>query len=255
MSHTIGCRIASYGDYQERAWTHLPSIGIRHIEMPVPEVGQMEDVRRKVAAAGLTVTSLQARCDITQDDAPAVMKPQLEACQAFGARICFLSVKAGETERALVWERLRAIGDHARSCGITVALETHPDLLMNADLALETMRSVDHPNIRVNFDTGNIYFYNHERTAHGDLEKIIAHVAAVHLKDSSGVYQEWNFPELGTGAVDFPKVFALLRDQRFDGPCTMELEGTKGVHRSEAEQLAYIADSVRYLRTIGAFEE
>jgi sugar phosphate isomerase/epimerase len=255
MAYTIGCRIASYGDYQDRAWTHLPEIGIRHIEMPVPEADQVESIRRKVADSGLTVTSLQARCDITQADAAEVMKPQLEACQSFGARICFLSVKAGDSDRAVVWDRLRAIGDRAKDGGVTVALETHPDLLMNADLALETMRSVDHPNVRVNFDTGNIYFYNHKHTAHGDLAKIIPYVAAVHLKDSSGGYQVWNFPELGTGVVDFPKVFALLREQRFNGPCTMELEGTKGVARSEAEQLAYIANSVQYLRATGAFQE
>lgn len=255
MAFTIGCRIASYGDYQDRAWTHLPEIGIRHIEMPVPEPEQFDHMRRKVADSGLIVTSLQARCDITQADAPAVMQPQLEACREFGAGICFLSIKAGDADRKPVWERLRAIGDHARDCGVTLALETHPDLLMNADLALDTMQAVDHPNVRVNFDTGNIYFYNLERSAQGDLAKVIDYVAAVHLKDSSGGYQEWNFPELGSGVVDFSKIFAILREHDFNGPCTMELEGTKGVDRSESEQLEYIANSVEYLRDIGAFAE
>ncbi len=254
MPFTIGCRIASYGDYQDRAWTHLREIGIAHIEMPVPESGKFKEMKQKVADSGLTVTSLQARCDITQEDAPAVMEPQLEACKVFHAPICFLSVKAGDTDRNLVWDRLRAIGDHARTYDVTVALETHPDLLMNADLARETIQAVDHPHIRVNFDTGNIYFYNHERSAHEDLAAIIDHVAAVHLKDSNGGYQEWNFPELGTGVVDFPKVFGLLRDKKFSGPCTMELEGTRGIERSEQEQLDYIANSVKYLRELGAFD-
>lgn len=252
MPHTIACRIASYGNYQDRAWTHLPEIGIRNVEMPVPEPGERDAIRRKLADHGLKATSLQARCDITQADAPDVMKPQLEACAFHGATICFLSVKAGETDRSIVWNRLRAIGDAAAELGVIVALETHPDLVTNADLARETMKAVDHPHIRVNFDTGNIYFYNHDRTAHGELARIIDSVAAVHIKDSSGGYQEWNFPALGTGAVDFPAVFKLLDDHAFTGPCTMELEGTKGVDRSEGEHLEYIASSVRYLRQIAA---
>ena len=34
---------------------------------------------------------------------------------------------------------------------------------------------------------------------------------------------------------------------------TIELEGTRGVERDEAGQLQYVADSVAYLRQIGAF--
>ena len=76
-------------------------------------------------------------------------------------------------------------------------------------------------------------------------------VAAVHLKDTPGGYQEWTFPALGTGVVDFPEVFRMLEDRGFTGPFTMELEGTKGIERSEQQQLDYVADSFEYLRRIG----
>ena len=91
------------------------------------------------------------------------MQPQLETCAAFGAKIAFLSVKAGETHRRVVWQRLWQIGEIAARCGITVAIETHPDLAMNGNIARQTITAINHPNIRINFDTANIYFYNRAR--------------------------------------------------------------------------------------------
>lgn len=253
MSNIIACRVASYGDYQERAWEHLPQLGVLFVEIPAPAPAELPAVRQRLKDHALVASSLQARCDVAQADAFEVMRPQLEACPELGAKICFLSAKAGDTDRNLVWDRLRAIGDEAARLGVTVVLETHPDLAMNGDQALETMRAINHPHVRINFDTANIYFYNQNVTAVGELQKIIDYVAAVHLKDTTGGYQEWNFPALGTGVVDFTQVFGLLNYRGFRGPFTMELEGTRGVQRTEAEQLAYIEESVAYLKRIAAF--
>lgn len=255
MSHLIACRVASYGNYQDRAWSHLPEIGIRNVEIPVPAADELDGVKTRLSDHGLTATSLQARCDIGQADAADVMRAQLETCAAMNVKFCFVSIKAGETDRSLVWDRLRAIGDDAEPLDVTVVMETHPDLVTNGDEGAETMRAIDHPRVRINFDTGNIYFYNQNRTAVDELRKVIGFVDAVHLKDSGGTYQEWNFPTLGTGVVDLPGVFRLLDQRGFTGPCTMELEGTRGKDRNEAEQLAYIADSVSYLREIGALTD
>src|SRR4030043_435614 len=106
-----------------------------------------------------------------------------------------------------------------------------------------TMQAVDHPNVRINYDTANVSFYNRGVTAVGELGKLIDYVATVHLKDSTGKFEEWVFPTLGTGVADFPEVFRMLNARGFAGPCTMELEGTKGVDFDEAGQLKYIADS------------
>ena len=89
------------------------------------------------------------------------------------------------------------MGDIAKKHGVIVALETHPDLGANAAAHLETMRQINHPNVRVNFDTGNITFYNKGTDAVAELKKIIDYVATVELKDHNGQYMDWNFPVLG----------------------------------------------------------
>jgi inosose dehydratase len=251
MANVIACRILSYGKYQHRAWTHLPQIGVRHVEMPIPPSERKAEVKKQLSDNGLRVTTLQSLCDVTLPNAVEIMRPQLEACVDFGANYCFLSAKAKDTDKSIIYNRLRQMGDVARSLGVVVVVETHPDLVTNGDVGRETMQAVDHPNIRINFDTANLYFYNHGVTAVGELAKVIDYVASVHLKESTGKFEEWVFPVLGTGVVDFPEVFRMLNERGFGGPFTMELEGTKGVEFDEPGQLKYIADSAAYLRRIG----
>ena len=101
---------------------------------------------------------------------------------------------------------------------------------------------------------GDWGYHRRDVTAEGELAKVIDYVASVHLKDTTGGYECWDFPALGAGVVDFPKVLSMLADRQFAGPLTMELEGTEGVKLDEDAQLKYVEDSAAYLRGIGAFD-
>ena len=252
MPNLIACRILSYGNFMDRGWSHLPEIGIRHVEIPVPPPIYREAVRKHLRDHGVQASSLQALVDISRTDAAELMKPQLETCASYGAKICFVSVKAGDNPLDVVYERLRAIGDVAARLGVVVAMETHPDLMSNGEVARRTIEAVNHPNVRVNFDTANVYYYNENIDGVAELKKVADLVTAIHLKDTSGGYKEWNFPTLGEGVVDFPAVFKLMAERGFTGPYTMELEGVHGVELDEPGQLKMVADSLAYLRKIGA---
>jgi sugar phosphate isomerase/epimerase len=58
---------------------------------------------------------------------------------------------------------------------------------------------------------------------------------------------------LGKGVVDFPAVLRVLEEHHFRGPITMEVEGTHGVEMDEAQTKQYIADSVKYIQSLGNF--
>lgn len=251
MPNIIACRLATYGPHQDRAWSHLPAIGIHNVEIPAPAPNEIASVAKRLADHGLQATSLQGQCQIAKPDVVDDMRTQLYACSELGAKILFLSVKAGDTPRQDVWDRLRGIGDLAAVEGVTVVIETHPDLVTNGDVGRATMQAVQHPNIGINFDTANIYYYNRNADAVAELKKVIQDVRAVHLKDTNGLYETWHFPALGTGVVDFPEILRLLNARGFNGPFTMELEGIKGVEMDEAGYLKMVEDSVTYLRRIG----
>ena len=251
MKNRIAARMGCYQDHLDAGWAHLPTLGVHHVEINVPERGDFNATKQKLADHTLSASSLQAACDLQRAEAAELMIVALDACAEFGAKVCFVSVHAGELPRGIVRKRLRAIGDEAAARGVIVCQETHPDLVHNGDVALETMRLVDHPSIRVNFDAANIYYYNHGCTTIGELNKIADYVGSVHIKDSTGEYRKNEFPTIGKGIVDFPEVFRILGERGFGGPYTLELEGPE--KRSEEEQFRHVAESIEYLRSIGAF--
>jgi inosose dehydratase len=163
---------------------------------------------------------------------------------------------ADADEGHTVLAHLREIGDVAGGLGIAVALETHKGPTQNADAMLALMAELDHPHVRLNFDTGNIAYYNRGADPVAELKKVAPWVRNVHLKDNRGGFEDWYFPALGDGgAVDFALVREALDAVGFAGPYTIELEGIGGEPEPgiEARQ-DRIARSVAHLRACGYFE-
>lgn len=251
MENIIACNLGSYRQFRAGAYAHLAEIGLTNVEVGVPSAESVDALQSELNAHGLTATSLLGRCDIASETVVTDFQTTLDIASQIGVKIIFVSVHAGDTDRNAAYDRLRAIGENAAPAGIKVCLETHPDMAHNGDVALETMQAVNHPNICVNFDTGNVYYYNHNVTAVSEVEKVIPYVGAVHLKDTNGGYRTWHFPTLGEGVVDFKGVFQTLNDTGFYGPFTMELEGIEGENLDEAGVQARVAGSLQHLKNIG----
>jgi sugar phosphate isomerase/epimerase len=250
----LACRLANYGKYQQAAWTHLPSIGVHFVFISVPAPGEVEKVQKRLAESRLTPLVMRGDTDLGRASSVDELAGQLAVCQRMGVKYMFLSPKHTGASKEVACERLRRAGDAARRHGVTISLETHPDLGTNGDVHLETMKRINHPNVRVNFDTGNITFYNKDRDAVTELKKIIDYVATMELKDHTGQSMTWNFPTLGQGVVDFRGVLRVLAEHRFRGPITMEVEGVAGAAMSEEQTRKYIADSVAYLKSLATFQ-
>lgn len=247
----IASRTANYGEFESIAMEHLASLGIRHLEISVPPEGEVVAARKEMARHGLTATSLQAECDLSRSDIARRIEAQMPAFAALGVRYMFVSAKAAQTPLDTVHGRLYEAGDVAASYGVTIVMETHPDLITNADTARSTMEAVNHANVRVNFDTANVYFYNKDVDGVEELRKIVEYVAAIHLKDTDGGYRSWHFPALGRGVVNFRDTFDVLDRAGFSGPCTLEIEGIEGETATERGVCDRVAESVEYLRGLG----
>src|SRR3954452_5686420 len=172
----LACRLASYGKYQDAAWDHLPSIGVHHVFMSIPKPEEVPSIQKKLNAHRLKPLVIRGQTDLGQPGCVQELAVQLATCEKLGVRFMFLSPRHTGVDKEVAYERLRRAGDIARKHGVTISLETHPDLGTNGDAHLETMRAVNHPNVRVIFDTGNIPYYNAGADVVGELKKVIDYV-------------------------------------------------------------------------------
>jgi len=248
----LACRMANYGPYQDGALAHLQSIGVKYVFMNIPKPEEVQATRKRLKDHGLKALVVRGDVDWTKPTAPDDLVPQLETCKKMGVKYMFLSVKGDwpDERKQVIYERLRKAGDAAAKYGVTLTVETHPQLGTNADVHLATMKGVNHPNVRVNFDTGNITYYNKDRDAVTELKKIIDYVGTVEIKDHNAQFETWNFPTLGKGKVNIPEVVKILKAHGYTGPITIEIEGVKGVERDEATIKKEIADSIAYIRKL-----
>jgi len=253
-ANPLGVRIFSYGNFQDDAWKHLPSLGVHNVFLSIPPAAQADALKKKLADAKLKAPVMRGETDWTKPTAAKQLGEQLAVAQRLGVKYIFLSVKHPGVEKPLVYQRLREAGDVAKKYGLILVLETHPDLGTNADEHVATMKAVNHPNVRVNFDTGNITFYNTGRDAVSELKKVLPYLATVEIKDHNGQLKTWNFPPLGRGKVDIPGVLKVLAAHGYKGPVTLEIEGIEGVKKTHAQTLDDIAASVKYMRSLCKFE-
>ncbi len=250
----LAVRITSYGKFQDAAWDHLPSIGVHHLFLPVPKPEEVDSMMQKLAQHRLKALVIRGDTDWSKDDCVDKLAGQLALCEKMGVRHMFLSVKCNGAPKEAVYGRLQRAGDEAKKHGVTLTFETHPELGTNGTVQLETMAAVNHPNVRVNFDTGNISYYNKGGDAVAELTKVVKLVGTMELKDHNLEPESWNFPALGRGRVNFPEILKMLRDNKFTGPVTIEFEGVKGTELDEAQTKQSIADSVAYLKSLALFK-
>ncbi|CAO4144994.1 sugar phosphate isomerase/epimerase family protein [Methylorubrum aminovorans] len=92
------------------------------------------------------------------------------------------SADASAEERAHVAARLRMAAGQLADQGLRLVVETHPGTLADTtDSLLDLLASVDHPNLRVNFDTLHVWEGGDDPlAAHA---RLIPHIDYYHLKN------------------------------------------------------------------------
>lgn len=267
----LACRTATYKELEPQVLERLAGLGVHAIETRVPPPGAAAALRGRLDRLGLRAVTLHADCPVSQPDLAERISAAMPAFEELGARYLLAATKSEGVPLPVVHNRLRAAGDAAARHGVTIIVETHPDLATNAKIAVRTMLGVGHPHVRINFDTANVYFYNtpEERIAllreyghrapeaaePGDygvaeLRAVLKYVGGLHLKDTDGGYRHWYFPAFGRGIVDFSRTLALLNEHGFDGPLTIEIEGIEGEEKSPALAFERLAESVAHLRRL-----
>lgn len=117
---------------------------------------------------------------------------------------------------------VRALGDHAATLGLEIALELEPfpsSIISSAALMKQFLDEVGHQTVKANLDISHLALVHDPADTVSSLQGRIAHV---HLSDCDG-HRHGDLPP-GRGVVDFPPYLRALQESGFGGVVSIELE-------------------------------
>lgn len=148
-----------------------------------------------------------------------------------------------------VAEHIREIVPFLQEYDLQLGIENHGKHGTGKQLK-KIVELVDSPNVMINYDTANAIFYGNVNLEE-DIVSSIDKIGYIHLKDKAGAYNEWNFPALGQGYIDFKMIMEKLEQTNNNCPLSIEIEFTSEGAKSLDEINKAVKDSYDYLKSIG----
>lgn len=250
MTNMISYRAGSIAQ-PTLAWERVAATGVQGVEINWSQGLTASQVNAALTPHNLQVTSLGLGCPLDDDNLPAQFGAAAALAAELGARYLFTSAKREDMPLDKAADVLRRLGDATGKHEVSVAMETHPDLCTNADVMRQTMQAIAHPWVGVNYDTANVYYYNHDIDTVEQAKACADLARGVHFKDGHGKFHDFDFPVFGEGIVPFDKVHEVLQAAGYDGAYCMELEGP-AFKRDEPDDLQdKVTRCVAHLRGLG----
>jgi sugar phosphate isomerase/epimerase len=147
-----------------------------------------------------------------------------------------------EPDRQPFLDTLRRVSDLAAAENVTVALETGQE---TADLLLLTLKELNRPNLRVNFDPANMLLYDKGDPLRA-VETLAPYIRSVHVKDANRPSTPGTWGEevpLGQGQARIHQFVQTLKQVGYSGPLCVEREVG-----NQEQRVADISHGLRYLR-------
>jgi inosose dehydratase len=277
MPPIIACLTTNYGPFgAAAAIDQVHAAGLDHIMLPIVTAGaptrfgdtplvttdstlaELKELDRRLARQKVGVASCQCSSgNPLHADVVSRIRRKIDLASHFGVTRVVLSAGAADDEAGLqqLYRHLREIGEHAGRSGITVCFDIDRGVCVSHRGMLQLMQVLEHPQLRLNFNTASLLYYNEYASVEVALARTCHLVRHVNLQDSMGEFGRWYSPALGCGgAVDFLRVLQLMRVCRFPGPYTIEINGIEDEAEPTLEERQQrIVDSVEYLRMLGYF--
>ena len=238
MKNKIGVVTSTYPNYNaDEAMAGISAASFKYVELasapayfnhilPLPEEATEADVRNllnKCKGYGLELYCIAGHTRLLTENGVADFKTVLDYANMAAVR--FVTTDVGEIkvedDKQRFYRDIAEIADYAQSKNVTVCLEMHGSWCNNGKTGAEIIQKVNHPNVRLNYDTANVSLYGGV-WAVDDMQYALPYMGFMHIKEVGGELKEWNFPALGDGKVDFDKIRELIKD--YTGPISVEIE-------------------------------
>ncbi len=193
--------------------------------------------------------------NIQTTEGQEIFKKNLKLANRLG--VGYVTLSTGEThgDESVIGDDTELVGiicelgQVAKDLGLEMAIETHGNNYATGQSIVALLKKVNMPNVRLNYDTGNVVFYG-AIMPYEDLDKSTESITGIHLKEKAGAQNEWNFPAIGRGDLDFERILGILKKNGCKAALSIEIEFTpKGPNGVEDvhESLAYSVDTIKRL--------
>ena len=200
----------------------------------------------------------------------------IDYCEYLGAKVIRIygdNIAPGEEndrwdeKRAKLVESMRTLGDIAAKKGVTLVIENHFNTMtMSAKQTADTIREIDHPNVKILYDQANLTFTGCE-----DWQEAVqiqqGLVSYMHVKDLVFKGQNHAFvgnddvshPDedsrnvitriVGEGIIEWPAILRQMKADGYDGWLSLEYE--RRWHPDDIPDASIgMKQSADYLKTI-----
>jgi sugar phosphate isomerase/epimerase len=228
----IGCYTRPWSDHDYRvALDEIAEAGFQHVGLMTTNsetrlvisfsttTEEAQKIGEEVKQRGLAVVSGWGGSPPVHESLEAGIKwiwKLVNHCEACGSKTLLLG---GTGKEELFDPYYRAVAeccDYAAEKGIGLTLKPHGGLNATGAQCRGIVEKVDHPNFRIWYDPGNIYYYSDgELDPVDDAADVDGLVVGMCIKDYKHPKDVMVTP--GTGKVDFAKVMNRLRKGGFKG--------------------------------------
>ncbi|WZL73948.1 sugar phosphate isomerase/epimerase [Clostridiaceae bacterium 35-E11] len=213
----------------------------------------IREVKKALSKYELEAIALSAHSNLMRKDGVENFIKSIKLAKRLGCQ--YIVTATGEAhgdkdeieDEQKIIDTLKKIVHKCEENQITLVLETHGNNYATGKHMGDLVKKVDSEYIGINYDTGNVIFYGNVKPEK-DLEDSIEKVKFMHLKDKTGENQEWNFPAIGQGEINFTKIFQILKGKNYQGPISVEIEFTPEGPGSLEYVNKAVKDSYSYLQ-------
>jgi len=179
-------------------------------------------LKEKIARRGLNAFQgrLTTKDGVPFDTSTAEIRQQIDNAKFLGLS-CLINTGTAKPEFYENWYRMMAYAArYGADAGVQLITKPHGGVIADAAALRKCLEKVNHPNLGLWYDAGNVIFYTGKDPL-AELEPIIGHVIAFTAKDCAGKGVNV-MTQFGTGTVDFVAIFKRLKKAGFKGPIIVE---------------------------------
>jgi L-ribulose-5-phosphate 3-epimerase len=266
MNNRLAGHTNSYHTYGlKETLEGIAAAGFRYVELSavrgwteqVPldaDAKTLSGIQRLLNKVGLIPVSLSGHSDLTSKDGLQLGLKAIDLCDRLGIDIMNTAIGGHYSENedeAAFMGNIHQLADYAAERNIMIGIEIHGDITSSAKKAVPVLQKINRDNVRLNYDTANVEFYDGGTKAEDDLPAGLPYLVHCHLKDHRGVGRVWDFPAVGEGEVNFKKLLDIMQKGNFSGPFSVEIEFSGEPWPSLEEVNRSMRQSYQHLSSLG----